>query len=85
MCKVLHENCNKSLAKDRSLPINSFLVTYILDDKTAYDIVICHKRSDIFDMYWDKHRSNLKIIEWTEGRISPKMWGYQPKGDKKKK
>jgi hypothetical protein len=85
MCKVLHENCDPKFAQDKSLPVNSYVVTYLLDTKVCYDIVICHKRVDVFDMYWDKHRSDLKSIEYTEGRISAKLWGYQQPDKKKKK
>jgi hypothetical protein len=74
MCYVLHQNCEKSVAKDKSLPLNSYLVTYISDEETAYDIVICNKQVDIFDMYWDKYREGLKDIRWTDGRVNPKLW-----------
>lgn len=85
MCKVLHENCDPKFAKDRSLPVNSYIVTYLLDTKVCYDIVICHRRVDIFDMYWDKYRSDLKSIKYTDGRVSEKMWGNKPSESKKKK
>jgi hypothetical protein len=85
MCRVLHENCNRSLANDRELPNNSFLVTYLINDKFSYDIVICNKRVDVFDFYWDKYREDLKKIEWTEGRVNPKLWDYKPSGKSSKK
>ena len=84
MCMIHAENCDKSASKDKSLPSNSYLVTYLNGDNIQHDIVICHKRADVFDMYWDKHRENLKRIEWTEGRINPKLWGYKPKQSKKR-
>lgn len=83
MCYVLHQNCEKSDAKDKSLPLNSYLVTYISDEETTYDIVICNKQVDIFDMYWDKYREGLKDIRWTDGRVNPKLW--QSRTEKKKK
>lgn len=85
MCKIIHENCDESLAKDKTLPSNSYLVKYYNEDNLRYDIVICNKRSDIFDMYWDKYREGLKSIKWTEGRVNPKLWGVAPKEVKKKK
>jgi hypothetical protein len=85
MCKVLHQNCKKDLSNDKSLPVNSYLVTYLIDGEVAHDIVMCNKISDIFDMYWDNIRENLKSIIWTDGRVSPKMWGYEPKEEKKKR
>ncbi len=85
MCMIHAENCDRSVAEDKSLPSNSYLVTYLKDNIVQHDIVICHKRADVFDMYWDKHRENLKKIEWTEGRVNPKLWGYKAKESKKKK
>jgi hypothetical protein len=85
MCQIVHSKCDKSAARDKSLPTNSYIVTYKLDDEIVYDIVICHKRSDVFDMYWDKYREDLKGISWTEGRINPKLWGYKEPEKKKRK
>jgi hypothetical protein len=84
MCKVVHEKCEKTAAKDKSLPVNSYLVTYLLEDKLTYDIVICNKRADAFDIYWDKYRENLKSIEWTDGKVNAKTWGYKPPERKRK-
>jgi hypothetical protein len=84
MCKVVHEKCEKEVAKDKSLPVNSYLVTYLLEDKLTYDIVICDKRANAFDIYWDKYRENLKSIEWTDGKVNAKTWGYKPPEKKKK-
>jgi len=84
MCKVVHEKCEKEVAKDKSLPVNSYLVTYLLEDKLTYDIVICNKRANAFDVYWDKYRENLKSIEWTDGKVNAKTWGYKPPEKKKK-
>ena len=84
MCKVVHEKCEKEVAKDKSLPVNSYLITYLLEDKLTYDIVICNKRANAFDIYWDKYRENLKSIEWTDGKVNAKTWGYKPPEKKKK-
>jgi hypothetical protein len=84
MCKVVHEKCEKEVAKDKSLPVNSYLVTYLLEDKLTYDIVICNKRANAFDIYWDKYRENLKSIEWTDGKVNAKTWGYKPPERKRK-
>jgi hypothetical protein len=84
MCKVVHEKCEKEVAKDKSLPVNSYLVTYLLENKLTYDIVVCNKRVNAFDMYWDKYREDLKSIEWTDGKVGAKLWGYKPPEKKKK-
>lgn len=83
--QILHQNCKIELSKDRTLPYNTYLVTYELDGEIAYDIVICNKKVEIFDHYWDKYREGLKGFKQTEGRVNPKLWGNQPKEGKKKK
>lgn len=83
MCYVLHQKCEKSAAKDKSLPLNSYLITYISDEETFYDIVICNKQVEIFDMYWDKYREGLKDIRWTDGRVNPKLWQSNKEKSKK--
>jgi hypothetical protein len=82
-CRILHHDCDPTLAEDRSLPYTAYLVEYLLDGKPHYDIAIAPKRVDIFDDYWDKYRQDLIKMTQTEGRCNPKLWGAQQK-DKKK-
>jgi hypothetical protein len=56
-----------------------------VDDKLQYDIVIPRKRVDIFDHYWDKYREGLVSFKQTEGRSNPRLYGVEPKPEKKKK
>ena len=37
--KILHQDCEKSLSKNKSLPIDSYLVAYILEEETKYDYI----------------------------------------------
>jgi len=83
--KILHQNCDPELAKDRSLPYTAYLVEYEIDEAIAYDIVIPHKQVDIFDYYWDRYREGLKGFKQSEGRVNPKLWGAKTKEEKKKK
>ena len=85
MLKILHQGCDPELANDRSLPYTAYLVDYEDDGVKKYDIVICNKRIDIFDYYWDKYREGLKNFKQSEGRVNPKLWGVQVKESKKKK
>jgi hypothetical protein len=85
MCKIIYQDCDKNLAKDTTLSLESYLVTYEVDNEKKYDIVVCSKPSQIFDMYWDNYREGLKDIRWTDGKVNAKLWGYQPKGSKTKK
>jgi len=82
---ILHQNCDPKLANDKSLPYTAYLVEYEIDGAIAYDIVIPHSKIEIFDFYWDKYREGLKNFKQAEGRVNPKLWGYKPKEEKKKR
>jgi len=81
--KVVETDCDPTLAQDRSLPNNSFLVEYIQDEVTHFDLVISSKQVDIFDHYYDKYKKDFVFISQTEGRINPRLWN--PKSNKKEK
>ena len=81
--KILHQNCDPSLADDKSLPYTAYIVEYD-DGGIYYDIVICNKKVDIFDHYWDRYREGLISFKQTEGRVNPKLWGVQQPAKKKK-
>ena len=83
-CQVIHENCDPKAALDKSLPYNSFLIEYIVGDKTRFDIASGNGQVDIFDDYYDKYKKDLKKMTQTEGRINPKLW-QDPKKPQKKK
>lgn len=83
--KFIHENCSPELAQNRELPYTTYIVTYKVDDKLQYDIVIPRKRVDIFDHYWDKYREGLVSFKQTEGRANPRLYGVEPKPEKKKR
>jgi len=80
---IIHVNCEPSVADDKSLPRDSYLITYGDNDIEKFDIVQ-GLRSDIFDHYWDKYR-DVRSMSWTEGTINPKSWGYQAPEKKKRK
>lgn len=83
---MIHENCEKSLAENKSLPLNSYIVTYEYKDSICYDIVQSNSISKIFDCYYDKLGigSAIKSIKWTDGRVNPKLYGYT-KPERKKR
>jgi hypothetical protein len=80
--QIIHQNCDPKLAEDRTLPYNAFVVKYYDDEQYNYDIVICNKKTDIFDYYWDRYREGLIAFKQTEGRVNPKLWS--PTNKKKK-
>jgi len=85
--KILFENCDLEKAEDRNLPSNSFLVEYKSDesDSSLYDIAAAGKQSEIFDHYYDKYKKGFVTMKQTEGRINPKLYGYEGPKTKKKK
>jgi hypothetical protein len=80
---IIHEDCDPVLAKNKELPRNSYLVTYISEGQIKYDVVQSSGQVAIFDKYYDKY-GEVKGIKWTSGIINPKMWNYQPQNKKKK-
>lgn len=82
--KIIHKNCDVELAKDRSLPIDSYLVSYLDDNQICFDIVKSSSQVSIFDYYYDTYgKGSPRSIKWTDGKINPKIWG-QEKPKKKK-
>ena len=85
-CEILKERCTLQDAKDSSLPLDAYLVTYIADDKICYDITRSGKRVSIFDMYYDKFgKDSIQDIRWADGKVNPKLWGYKSPEKKKRK
>jgi hypothetical protein len=80
--KVIYEDCDPSVADDRSLPYTAYLVEYKKEGISHFDIVICNKKVEIFDHYWDKYREDFVTMIQSEGRTNPKIWS--PKTSKSK-
>jgi hypothetical protein len=83
--KILHRDCDPTLADDRTLPYTAYLIEYLQDGMTKFDIALGNKRVDIFDYYWDNYRHDLISMTQTEGRVNPKLWGSNNNDKKKKK
>ena len=72
--KILYENCQPKDALDKSLPYTSYLVEYLKDGKTHYDVSLGDKQAEVFDYYWDKYKQDLKKIDNTGGLVNPNRW-----------
>ncbi len=72
--KTIYSDCDPSVREERTLPTNAFIVEYLQDTITKFDVVMSSKQVDIFDHYWDNYRSDLKNITQCEGRISPRLY-----------
>jgi len=81
---VIGTNVDKEAAKDKSLPVDSYLLTLESDGETWLDIVRGVKVK-IFDAYYDTFGNCMKDMVYTEGTISAKLWGIKSKETKKKK
>ena len=65
-------------------PSDAYIIKYVHDDQVRYDLTRGTKVT-IFDMYWDKFKSNLKSIEYGRGTVKPNLWGYSAPTKKKKR
>jgi len=81
---ILHQNCELELSKDKDLPRDSYIVSYMNDNLLCYDIVRSGNQVEIFDHYHDNSYV-VKSIKWTEGLINPKNFDYVPKDATKKR
>ena len=81
---VIATNCNRSVADDKSLPVDSYILTLEHEDETWQDIVKGVKVK-IFDAYYDTFGNCMKNMVYTDGTISAKLWGIKSKETKKKK
>ncbi len=81
----LFQDCDPTVADDKKLPTSAFLVEYLQDGITKFDIVTSYKMADIFDHYWDNYRGDFKNMSQAKGTCNPKLYGIEPKPEKKKK
>ena len=85
-CHILLENTSLEKANDKSFPTDAYLVWYNVDGNEILDVTRSGKQSNIFDMYYDKYKKDLKRIEYGYGTVNPSQWGYkQPEKKKRRK
>ena len=72
--------------KDKSLPSDAYIVTYKIGDAVRNDLVRCHAKVNIFDMYYDKFGAGSIVdIKYGPGTVNPKIWGAAQAPTKPKK
>lgn len=85
-CEILLESTTLEKVNDPSFPYDAYLVWYKKDGKDCLDLTRCYKKTNLFDMYYDKYGPNsLQRIDFGFGKISPKLWGYKKPEKKKRK
>ena len=82
--KMILQDCDPSASADKSLPYTTYLVEYLQDGITKFDIVSSSKKVDIFDHYWDQYKENFTTFNQTAGTKNPRLW-EDPQKPKPKK
>jgi len=84
-CEILIENGSLDEVMTTDAPSDAWIVTYEIDG-TAHRDLARGTRTKLFDMYYDKFKMGIKIIDYGKGTIKPALWGYNnAKTPKKKK
>ena len=83
-CEILLTNVTYKEAMTINAPNDAQVVSYMADGELRYDLTR-GSRTSLFDMYYDKFKGDLKAINFGNGKISAKLWGYQSKNTKGKK
>ena len=83
-CEILVENGSYKDVCTKKAPSDASIVKYLYEEKICLDLTR-GSRTSLFDMYYDKFKSDLKSIDYGHGTIKPNVWGYAPVKSKKKR
>ena len=84
-CEVIVDGGSIQDVSTKQAPTDSYIIKYVYNDNIHYDLTRGTK-VNLFDMYWDKIKGDLKEINYGNGTIKPNLWGYtSPKSKKKRK
>ena len=83
-CEILVENGSLDEVMTTDAPSDAWIVTYEIDG-TAHRDLTRGTRVKLFDMYYDKFKMCVKIIDYGKGTIKPALWGYNNTTAPKKK
>ena len=83
-CEILIENGSLDEVMTTDAPSDAWVVTYELDGTVHRDLTR-GTRVKLFDMYYDKFKMGIKIIDYGKGTIKPALWGYNNSTAPKKK
>ena len=82
--EILVENGTLDEVMTTDAPSDAWVVTYEIDGTVHRDLSR-GTRVKLFDMYYDKFKMGVKIIDYGKGTIKPSLWGYQSQGQGPKK
>ena len=83
-CEIIVENGTLDQVSITNAPTDAFIVTYEYQEKVCRDLTR-GSRVKLFDMYYDKFKMGLKVIDYGKGTIKPNLWGYNSSPQKKKR
>ena len=83
-CEILIENGSIDEVMTTDAPSDAWIVTYEIDGTVHRDLTR-GTRVKLFDMYYDKFKMVVKIIDYGKGTIKPALWGYNNTTAPKKK
>ena len=82
--EILVENGSLDEVMTTDAPSDAWGVTYEIDGTVHRDLTR-GSRVKLFDMYYDKFKMGIKIIDYGKGTIKPALWGYNNSKTKTKK
>ena len=83
-CEIFVENGTLEQVSITNAPTDACIVTYEYNEKVCRDLTR-GARVKLFDMYYDKFKTGLKIIDFGRGTIKPSLWKYNNTLTKTKK
>ena len=83
-CEILISNGTFEQVSSREFPTDACIIKYYVDNAVCYDLTR-GSQLKLFDMYYDKFKSNLISINYGKGNIKPGLWLYQKPKEKKKR
>ena len=83
-CEILIENGSLDEVSTSDAQSDAWIVTYEIDGTAPRDLAR-GTRTKLFDMYYDKFKMGIKIIDYGKGTIKPALWGYNSTTAPKKK
>jgi len=78
---IIHRDCDVSIANNKSLPLDSYVISYSDSGVVKFDIAQGTQVS-IFDYYYDEYR-NVISMKWSEGKVNPRTYNQPQKKSKK--
>ena len=73
--EILVENGTLEEVMTTEAPSDAWIITYEIDGIVHRDLSR-GTRVKLFDMYYDKFKMGVKIIDYGKGTIKPALWGY---------